>query len=465
MSVALIIGTIVVWYQTYGYDIDRHTGGVVQKGLIFVDAHPQSATIYLNGESKGQTNARFTPVSGHYNLELKRKGYRTWKQEFDLYGGTVERFIYPFLFPEKLSISEKKAYSTAPPLATVSPDRHWLVVQQPGSFTTFDVVDLTAPAAEVQTITIPTNVLTASNETQNLEVVEWSSNNKHVLLKHTFGAVVEYITLDRDSPENSINVTKTLNLPGVQVSLRDKKPDQFYLYTPEGGILQTGDLKSRTPLPLLNRITAFKAHGSDTLIYVTDAGASAGKVRVIIRDGDKDYTLKQLPAGGTYLLALAQFSGRWYIAAGMAAEGKISVYRDPVDDLGKIPGKAVMPISTLRVVNPEVIQFSTNARFIMAQSGSNFAVYDAERDKQYRHNAGLNLTAGQKATWMDGHRLNLVSDNKVVIFDFDGANKQVLSAANPAYQVFFDRDYEAIYTFALNQAGATVLTRTELIVK
>lgn len=465
MGVALIIGTLIVWYQTYGYDIDRRTGDVIQKGLVFVDAHPESAVIYLNGEDKGRTDARFTQAAGHYSLELKRDGYRAWKHEFDLYGGAIERFVYPFLFPEKLSVSEKKSYGAAPPLATVSLDRRWLVIQQPGDFMTFDVVDLTAPKAQIQTITIPAGVLTVSNEAQNLEFVEWSSNNRHVLLKHTFGAVVEYITLDRVSPENSVNVTKAFNLPGARISFRDKKPDQFYLYTPEGGVLQAGDLKSRTPLPVLSRVTAFKSHGSDKLIYVTDAGASAGKVRVRIRDGDKDYTLKELPAGGTYLLALARFDGRWYMAAGMAAEGKVSVYRDPVSVMRETPEKAAIPISTLRVANPEELSFSTNARFIMAQGGSNFAVYDAERDKQYRYDIGLPLASGQKATWMDGHRLSLVSENKVAVFDFDGANKQILSAALPAYQVFFDRDYEAIYTFAPNQTGATALTRAELIIK
>ncbi|HEU4608117.1 MAG TPA: hypothetical protein VFS31_08415, partial [Chitinophagaceae bacterium] len=211
----------------------------------------------------------------------------------------------------------------------------------------------------------------------------------------------------------------------------------------------------------------YRSHGSGTLIYVTDEAATAGKVKVRVRDGDKDYTLKELPAGSSYLLDLAQFNGHWYMAAGDVAEGKVSIYKDPVTTLRKTPITTALPISTLRVKNPEFVSFSQNARFVMVQGGSNFAVYDAERDRQYRYDTKLALTPAQKAVWMDGHRISLIANGKATVFDFDGTNMQTLMAADPAFPIIFDRDYEAMYALApsATTTGTTDLTRTELIVK
>src|SRR4051812_44689192 len=73
----------------YGFDKDRHT--IIQNGLVFVSAHPESATMFVNGTDRGGTDGRLVLEEGTYTLELKRSGYRDWKREFALEGGSVER--------------------------------------------------------------------------------------------------------------------------------------------------------------------------------------------------------------------------------------------------------------------------------------------------------------------------------------------------------------------------------------
>lgn len=155
------------------------------------------------------------------------------------------------------------------------------------------------------------------------------------------------------------------------------------------------------------------------------------------------------------------------MGAGDDTEQKTYIYKDAFDDLHRTPSIAPQPISVLKVKTPEFLSFSANARFIAMQGGSEFAVYDAENNDQARYDTKLTLLPGQKANWMDGHRLVLVSSGKIVVFDFDGTNKQTLNDANPAYQVFFDRDYNAMFSIALanDQHLKPTLVRTELIVK
>src|SRR5687768_8210108 len=118
MAIVLLISTLILVFEANGYDVDRKTGDVIQNGLVFVDAHPAQAKVILNGVEKGQTDMRLVLPTGQYDLELQRNGYRSWKRRFNLEGSTIERLVYPFLFPTKLEPADIQLYASQPGLAT-----------------------------------------------------------------------------------------------------------------------------------------------------------------------------------------------------------------------------------------------------------------------------------------------------------------------------------------------------------
>jgi hypothetical protein len=157
-----------------------------------------------------------------------------------------------------------------------------------------------------------------------------------------------------------------------------------------------------------------------------------------------------------------------YLAAGSSADGKEYVYRNPLTSFKKNDPSLNIPLLLLKLDNPDSVTFSANARFVALQAGSKFEVYDAEVKQQYRYDVQLPLDPGQKATWMDGHRLMLISKGKMEVFDFDGLNKQTLVSTSPAFIPMFDRDYTALFTYgpsAGTDPTKSTLVRTELIVK
>ncbi len=464
MAIALAIGTWILAIQTNGYNYDPKTGKVVQSGLVFVDAHPESATVYIDGQQKNQTDTRLVIPAGEHTLELKRDGYRSWQRQFEVGGSSIVRFAYPFLFPVNLVTRDLQLYSTSPGLATETPDRHWLLIQQPGSLTNFDAVDLINKTNPVTPLTLPNNLFSAIGGNHALELVEWSTDNRHVLVKHVFDGGQEFAVIDRETPAASININRLFEIPITSMTLRDKKFDQYYILDANGGVLRRADARNQQLTPILTRVLAFRPHGADVILYVTDENSAAGKAAVRIWDNEKIYNLRQLPVSKRYLIDVARFDGRWYMAAGDDTEQKIYIYRDPFTELKRTPARPALPLSVLKVASAEYISFSANARFIAVQGGSEFAVYDAENNDQFRYNTRLTLGPSHKAEWMDGHRLVLTSENKVVVFDFDGTNKQILSAAEPSYSVFFDRDYSALFAISKSQVvnSRPALTRTEL---
>lgn len=462
MAVALGIGTLILVFAAYGYDIDRQTGNVIQNGLIIVDTHPESATISVNGTDKGTTDSRLILPAGRYSIQLHRDGYRDWNHAVNLEGSSIEQLIYPLLFPTKLVSRSLQDYAAIPSMASESPDRHWLVIHQPNSANMFSVVDLGNNKNLVTSVNLPTDTFTPAAGAHTYEAVEWASDNNHLLLKHNFTGGSEFVILDRDNPASSLNVNKLFSTqPFTSATLRDKKHDQLYLLNTADGSLLHADAKTKAAALVVPRVLSLKSYQDDTLLYIASPAANAKEVEVHAWQNGQDYVLRTLPAAGSYLLDMAQFNGHFYVVTGSPADGHTYVYKDPFSGLTRRPVRAPQPFRVLIVANAQYASFSAIARFIAVQGGSSFAVYDIETGRQFRYDTKLPLLPNQKAGWIDGHRLSLTSGDAINIFDFDGTNMQALSPSLPAFMPFFDRDYAAMFTLA-GGVDKAALTRTEL---
>ena len=472
MAVAIGIGTLIILYSSFGYGFDRNGGGVIQNGLVFVSSQPSGARIEITGDNPKvpveNTNTRLTIREGQYHIKLTKDGYRDWQRDFELDGGSVEQLVYPLLFPQNLQTTDMQSYDRAPGLITNSPDRRWLMVQKPnGIVADFDVFEANEkqPAATVKQASIPLSMLSA-NGAGTIQVVEWSTNNKQVLLKHTFGDKSEYILFNHEVPAETLNINRHLGIDPSDVALFDKQADRLYVLRSTGQ-LELVTLKDKNVQVVANSVVTFKPHGTDMVEYVSnEAAATTNKVSVRIKDGDNTYALRELPAGTRYLIDLARFNNRWYVVAGAASENKVYVYEDPLEVLKQKTPQTSIPARTLRVNNPLDTAFSANARFISVQGDQkDFAVYDAETGRLYRYTLDAAFDPAFPAQWMDGHRLSAVVGGRVLVFDFDGSNTQWLNGALMATYPQFDREYTALYTLAPTGDNKFAVTRTSLRVE
>jgi len=462
IAVALAMMTIIVVFAAYGYDVDRKTGQVIQNGMIILNSAPESSRIHINGKDEGTTDKRLSLPTGQYQVELSRDGYRTWKHDVNLAGGAIEQLVYPFLFPTSLQTKSIQNYLATPELTTQSPDRRWLLVQRPGDgFGAFQVTDLNDNNNPTTTIVFPDGVVSTGTK-HTFSAVEWSTNNNELLLKHDFDGKTEFLVLNRDDPAKSLNVTATLSeRTFTDVRLRDKKADQFYLYNSADKSLYTANLRNRQYVLVASQVLSFKSYQQDTMLYVTPS-ADTNRVTVHLQHKGTDKELRTLAASPTYLLDAANFEGKLYVVVGSQNESKAYLYKDPLDSLDgdELPKS----FRALTLEKAQYVSFSKNARFIALQAGSKFTVYDAETDRHFRYDTKLGVVDGRQALWMDGHRLTLVTNDGVsTVFDFDGTNMHSLNSAVPGSDIYFDRDYSALFVIAPNaEQKPADLTRTEL---
>lgn len=465
MSIAVGLGTIILVYAAYGYGINTKTGQVVENGLVFIDSHPGGANITLNGKYQNtSTAARLVLPTGNYTLSLQRDGYRTWSRSFNLQERSIARFVYPFLFPTKPRVTTLKTYSSQPSLVTQSPDRKWLLIQNPEATTktpSFDEYDSTNLKKPVQALDMPSGLLTNEQSDASLSLVEWSTDNNNVLLKHTYDGGSEFIVFDRDNPAGSFNVNKMFSLDPTQVALRNKKVDQLYIYNQADGTLQLGDTgKATLAAPLLKNILAFKPYGTDLLTYVTDQNQLAGQVQARIWDNGQTYPLYSFKAGSQYLIDAAQYQGQWYYFAGSDTDPRINIYKNPIDSI-KNPaiGKAV-PILALSDLGATHGSFSANTQFIEVESGQRFAVYDIQNANTYIYDLSAPL-AGPMG-WMDGDRLMGESNGNVFIMDYDNTNQQSIVPTLQPEGGLFSRDYNHLLNLQADGSGGVNLVDVDM---
>ena len=461
ITVAIACIVYLLLYKAYGYGVGKN-GKITQNGFVFVSSQPNPAQIYLNGQkNKSTTNTRLSLLAGRYTMQLQRTGYRTWQRSVTVLGGDLQHFDYPLLVPTALTATPVKSYNDAPGLATQSPDQRWLLVEQPGSVTDFDLYDLkNNPIKAPTVVSLPPTLITKATTSQSWQLVEWSNDNQHVLLQHLYDDKSEFVVLDRTNPDQSVNLDTTLSVSPTAVSLNDKKYDQYYLYDATKATLQTASLRSPNPTAYLDHVLAYKSYSNNTMLYATDTGATADQVSVRMQVGSRQYSLKTLPAGGTYLLNLTGYNGSLYTVIGSSTEGKAYIYKNPIGQLSAKPNHAIVPTRVLRVSGVNYVAFSANAQFVLAENGTALATYDILNDKSYTFSLAAPIDAPQShVAWMDGDRLMYISGGKMAISDYDNTNQQLLTTENSAYRPYFSPDTHRVYALApvTSQAGLALM--------
>jgi hypothetical protein len=468
VAIAIGLGTVILVYGTYGYGVNTKTGDIVQNGLLFVDSKPGGSEIILNGKGiNSNTSARLVLPSGDYNLMLKKDGYKSWERKFTLEEHSIERFVYPFLFPENPATKNLKTYTTTPSLITQSPDRQWLLVLAPGYTSKsiiFDEYDTSDLAKSKKSLTLPANLSSNFSPSSKFTEVEWSTDNKNLLLKHTYSSGYEFLIFDRDNPAKSINLSGLFNTVPSEVNLRNKKIDQLYFFNKKEKTLRIANVNSgRLESVLLKNVLAYKTFGINIVTYVTtNENSKKNEVETRVWNNGRSYPLRTFSAGTKYLIDGAQFQGHYYYFAGSNTSDRINIYKDPISDIQNPEIGRALPLYALDILGATNAKFSANTRFISVQNKNSFAVYDIEEEFRYKFNLnGAKLTGNLH--WMDGHRLMGNNQGKIFVMDYDSTNQHIISSTLLEDGGFFSRDYNKLITLnSVSVSRATTLTSIDM---
>lgn len=488
VALAIGFGTILMALFAFGYTFDRRSGSVIQNGLIFIDMLPVDGDVYIDGELRGRGNQRLVLPADSYEIEISQDGYRDWTKQVDLRGGDVERFSYPFLFPEEIAEATYRRFNELPDIFSVSPDRRWMIVQEADDASAFLRYDLREQVNLPSFFSLPVGVMTEHNDDKvQVSVVEWSNDNEHFIMRHQFGDSTEYILVNHVEPSQSQNLTTRFSdIVFSDISLIDKQHDEYHLFNRNTNTLLMAQLASDEVDNVRDEVLTYRSHGQDALVYITtmiddidiidasveqklkDTEDLTDQAFLVMQDGDDAAVIAafSLDDRDTYLMDFARFSGEWRVAVSYAPSERVYIYRNPINSVLS-SNSAVVPLHVFRTSStPERISFSANARNVATQAGLEISVYDNERDIAHQYNLnGRNTANNGRLQWMDGHRVLLVSDGLLQVSDFDGDNVHELVNCINRENVIFDTSYEHFYCIVESgdDMSKFVLTRYSLL--
>lgn len=462
LSLLVVLATYILVATAMGYEVFQRDGQIIQNGIIFMDSKPIASDIYVNGRKEDNgTDTRLTLPEGEYEIVLKANGYKDWAKKIVLSGGTVKSLTYPRLFPENLNTTDLKTYESSNyGLISQSPNKRWILFQPEKKSLLFNIIDTSRPNSPQQELSVPPEVIGANDgKIGLLEVVEWADDNKHFLIKHSLDNIPPvFIIIDKDDLAKSININTTFNLQPTKISLFGGQIDKVYIYIASGGILKTGDLKSKTVgNQLIDQVLDFKQINKERIMYVTTKDSSAGKVIVKAINEGKEFLIGETDFDSTskYFLDAGEYFGDWYYVIGASQAEKVQVYRNPQNFVASEIDNTPNVLSTLRPGIARNVRISPGNRFILAQGDSSFIVYDVVDKKSYRTNLTKALDKGTVVEWVDEHILQYAIDSELIFTEFDGNNQRQLNKIKSPFGGFIDGSFSRLYTLRDNNGAIT----------
>lgn len=465
-GIAILLTSLILVYGASGYSYNAKSGSIIQNGLLFVDSIPGSTNIYLNGKDVQTTSAaRLVLPADDYELILKKSGYRDWQRKFTLSENFVSRYTYPLLLPISPVVTNLKLYPSMPPVMSQSPDKKWLLVLSPSSdystliFDEYDNSKLDQPPVSLNFLTgLLTNL---DKPDSSFSVEEWSSDNDHFLLRHSFSGGSEFLLMSRSDPTKALNINSLLNINPTYIELKNHKSDQLYIYNQTDQSLFSADVAKKTLQPLLSHVLAFKSYSSDLFSYVTDQNVAPGQVMARIWDKNASYPLYTFAAGNKYLLDAVQYKGHWYYVAGSERASRVNIFKDPLSGLKDPEVNRAIPILSLGGSGSSSLAFSENFRFVGITVGQKVGIYDVETGSHYQFN--LSQTLNTPIRWLDGYRWVAADQGSVLVMDYDSTNSQLLTPTAWSQGALIDRNSKFLVTLAqISGSGAVALQSIDL---
>lgn len=467
MALLIVGAATVLLASSFGYGYNTETGEIVQNGLVFIDSAPAKAQIFLNGKDTHRATSahalfpgavRMVLPTGNYSVDLKAAGYRPWSTDFKLNSQMVLRLDYALLLPIKISSEPLDTYKTPPAFLSQTPDQKWILTALANAkgAISFRQYNAANPTSAPASLPLPAGIARLGGS--DYQPVEWSDNSSSLLVMHRQGASVEFIVFNRDNPADSFNLTTRAQIKPDKVLMRDGKSDFFYLYQAGGGKLYSFDVGNSKLTHMASSVAAFSPHQGSQVLFVTPS-ASSPSALVQLWDGSKAYTLSTLKKAAEYHLAAASYQGNDYLAAGSNIE-PVKIFKNPLPLLKSSPAP-LKELAELAISGTSQLKLSKATHFLAAEAGGHLAVYDFATQSGFAYD--LKQPISSPASWLDEYHLGgLSTSGKALVWDYSGANQQLLSSSLLPQGAYFSTSYKTMFTLTPGAAGTRVLAITDL---
>lgn len=414
MVLVVILTVIVLALVVSGYWLNSDFK-VERQGMLQISSMPTGADVDVDGESSWlqRTNTSKVLSSGEHTITLTKKGYDSWSKTINISDGFLYRVHYPRLFLQQRE-TQKVLDTTNYSMATISPNNDKLLLIN--DTTEWAVVNLSNDSLEPQMLDV-SKYFSAVSLAEDAQVglfsgkildLDWDRGSNHVLFKVKTDDNIEWVLIDTNNVKNSVNLSREFGANFSDVEILDDSSSNLL-------VVQNQNIhKIDVPGKLISAVLAENVfdfdHYDNEMVFSTCEDDDSQCAVKLIKIGSNDVTeLETLsePAQVT----ISKFYDEMYIAT--YQKETVSLFKKT--DFEKVFDAELS-------FAPEDIEVGHDGEFITMRKGTQVATLDMEI------NAVREWTLeGENFGWIDNDMMYSVSDGELIVYDFDGLNRRVLS--------------------------------------
>lgn len=456
MTLSVLSIVVLLVFMVEGYQLNVRERDVVRGGLVQFNSRPRGAFVTIDGKTSSDTTpSKTTLASGNHTIKMTRDGYRSWSKSVTVTPGEVLWLTYPRLFPNEIK-TENVAGLTSITSSLTSPDNKKIVAVENPARPELELFDLSQENVNSRSLTLPQDSYTTKPKAeQSFTLTDWDPSSRYVLIRHHFADQTEWLVLDTESKENAtVNVTKLL-------SIRMDSPvfateDSQKLYAVIDGALRQIDLKAATlSRPLVQNVGEFEQFEDSTIVYSTRPAPDT-KLREIgyfTKGTDKSRPIKTYSGNEQRSLHVA--FGRYYgdIYVSIAYANNIEIFLSKLPKSNSEEALSMQAVASLSAPSDIIrLRTMTDGRFIMAEHGRAYSLYDLELDKTTTTKLEPSKT-DLKLRWLDGYYVADTATGVLRLYEFDGENSRDVMPALPGQAVLLSNNSRYIYAFSKQPDG------------
>ena len=470
MAIAVVGGLAVLAALTLGYGFNKKDGRIEQGGILQMGTTPSGATASVDGVQLGAlTPTKLASQVGNYKVVMNRQGYQSWQKTVPVQAGNITWVTYPRLIPTKLTPEDVQTYPATVASALPSPSSKRYGIMKAPTAPVVSVAMLDQDTVETQDYTLPQALYTHTEDaTQSQFAIEvWSGDEKHVLLKHTYGqdGAVEWIVLNLDKPDESINVNRSLGISGSVTEPAFTRSDGREIYAIVDGAVKVLDLNEQTvSRPLVEDVADFRIYGDKFVLFVTKPNGNKQSVGYVKKDYKQPRIVREVAYDGATQAQfdVSKYYDKYYYLVSYGTEASLFSSSNMPDD--STSNLKLTYVKTLSLAHPiTVVNMTDNGQFATVQDGSSFSTYNLEIS-QLSSTDFDNGTAAlpQELKYLDGYLLWGVRDAKLHTYEFDGANQHDIMTLAPEFGATLSPTGKYLYAMNRTENGVA-LTRVQLL--
>jgi hypothetical protein len=470
MSAATLGLVAVLVSVMLGYQFNRSDGRIEQGGLVQFDSRPTGGNVTIDGTSFGsQTPSKTTMTSGQHFITIERSGYKKWQKSVAVVPGSVLWLNYAHLIPNDLKpvdVATLKGIGTS----IASPDDKWMAISEDPASANIRLADVSGETVKTSSIDIPTDKYThpSADKVQSFTIEKWDPESRYVLVKHLYDdAKTEWVIVDTQNASQTKNLTTLLSVDASKVMFSNGNSQ--VLYAQIGSDVRKIDLGAATiSRPLVTNVADFSLYDRSLITYATllDPATKTRSIGYYQDGADKPQVVRTYTDDGAAPLhfVVSKYFGDTYMA--IAYGGIISVIK------GDLPTEKTTSASALRVTatmtmpdgaNVQYLSILTNGRFVVAQTGATYDVYDVELQKPTSTILKGTSEFTKEIGWLDSYTLWGDRDNMLRMYEFDGANQHDIMPVVSGQGVALSPNAKYLYGISKSADGQFHLSRVKLI--